>query len=482
MSEQQLKAATAMGTPVYCSHDQLVPIEKIYPNPENPNTHPDEQLELLAKLITRQGWRTPISVSTRSGYIVRGHARLEAAKMNGEKDVPVDYQDYDSDSAEYADLVADNRIAELAELDYDAVAKLVVERIDLDDFDVELTGYTVPEIGDIVHTYEEKKKAEEEGEDDTACSSEDGMRKPFGDERDDMPMKDLLLAHEMVMCMFSGGKDSIAQLQTLLEYGVPKQNIKVVTGPTPMDPPFLYEYILYVLDYIDKAYPGEGSLMDNFMETTLNGMTKEELLQYWEESLPHKGFPGRMNNWCNSIFKAEPFGQVQKQAAEKNWIVAIGNRGPESPRRARMITRGYWDKFPFCFPIFDFTEDDVLNKMAEKEIPLHPAYKHETRLSCMGCYQQGKKAWGRLQVYMPGIWRKCMRWFALAMKCDAFQKSQSWAADLINEMTHPYDESCEQGGYLNRYSYWWSYPESGVDTWGFPPGLEPDKMPEKVEG
>jgi len=95
---------------VYCAHDDIVEIGKLKPNPKNPNTHPQGQIEILAKIIQEQGWRQPIKVSNQSGYIVSGHGRYEAALFMGAEVVPVDYQDYESVAAELADLLADNRI------------------------------------------------------------------------------------------------------------------------------------------------------------------------------------------------------------------------------------------------------------------------------------------------------------------------------------------------------------------------------------
>jgi hypothetical protein len=68
---------------VNCAFDELVPLEKLVPNPRNPNQHPQSQVALLAKVIAHQGWRSPVVVSTRSGFIVAGHGRYEAAKVLG---------------------------------------------------------------------------------------------------------------------------------------------------------------------------------------------------------------------------------------------------------------------------------------------------------------------------------------------------------------------------------------------------------------
>lgn len=131
---------------VYCSYDEIVSIDELRPNPRNPNTHPPEQIRLLAKIITENGWRAPITVSTRSGYIVRGHGRLMAAKEAGLTECPVDYQDYESDEQELQDLIADNRIAELAEIDDELLGDLMAELEDAGE-DVELAGFTVEDLG-----------------------------------------------------------------------------------------------------------------------------------------------------------------------------------------------------------------------------------------------------------------------------------------------------------------------------------------------
>jgi ParB-like chromosome segregation protein Spo0J len=131
--------------PIFCAYDELVPIEKVIGNPRNPNTHPASQIELLAKIISSQGWRAPITVSTRSGFVVRGHGRLAAARLLRAESVPVDFQDYESEAAEYADLIADNRIAELAEMDMPSLADLLAE-LDTGAFDMDLTGFDATQL------------------------------------------------------------------------------------------------------------------------------------------------------------------------------------------------------------------------------------------------------------------------------------------------------------------------------------------------
>jgi hypothetical protein len=135
---------------VHCAHTRMVDPATLKPNPDNPNRHSAHQIQLLGAIIQEQGWRAPITVSKRSGLIVRGHGRLEAALLLGCESVPVDFQDYESDAAELADLLADNRLSELAELDDDDLKK-VIERLKEADpsFDTDLTGFLESDLAEL---------------------------------------------------------------------------------------------------------------------------------------------------------------------------------------------------------------------------------------------------------------------------------------------------------------------------------------------
>jgi hypothetical protein len=119
------------GVPVHCAYNDLADITTLVPNPRNPNQHPQKQIELLAKIIKNQGWRAPIKVSTRSGFVVRSHGRLLATQLLS---TCRDRQDYATEAEEWADLIADNRIAELSQIDEGLLASLLTE-INIGDFD-----------------------------------------------------------------------------------------------------------------------------------------------------------------------------------------------------------------------------------------------------------------------------------------------------------------------------------------------------------
>jgi len=119
------KKKMAGGVPVFCKFSEIVNVAELKPNPKNPNTHPQNQIELLSKIIMANGWRERIIVSNLSGMIVKGHGRYKAAIKAGLNEVPVEYQDYENREAEIKDLIADNKIAELSAVDDDIAADLM---------------------------------------------------------------------------------------------------------------------------------------------------------------------------------------------------------------------------------------------------------------------------------------------------------------------------------------------------------------------
>jgi len=127
---------------------KIVDIDSLVKNPKNNNVHPKEQIERLDKLIKHHGFRNPIIVSNRTGFIVAGHGRLESAKLAGLKEVPVMYQDFDNEASEYAYLTSDNAVASWATLD---MAMINSELLNFPDLDIELLGIedfevVVPEV------------------------------------------------------------------------------------------------------------------------------------------------------------------------------------------------------------------------------------------------------------------------------------------------------------------------------------------------
>lgn len=165
-----MKKTDTNGIAIYCNYEKLMNYDDLLPNPQNPNKHTIEQIKLLADVIRANGWRTAVTVSDLSGYIVRGEGRYEAAKVL-ECQIPIEVQHYGTQEQEMADLIADNQIAQLSSQDKEELATIFSE-MDLTALDKNATGFTEKEILEIQKTVNREVEAldlEEEKRDEEAA-------------------------------------------------------------------------------------------------------------------------------------------------------------------------------------------------------------------------------------------------------------------------------------------------------------------------
>jgi hypothetical protein len=142
------KPPLASGVPVHCHFDKIIPSADLKPYPGNWRKHPPRQLDRYERVICGDGakpgngWRRSIVVSSLSGCITKGHGAWQMATRRV-LDVPVEFQAYQNRAEEIRDLVADNKLADLAEDDETALQKLLSE---LDASELELAAVTSDEL------------------------------------------------------------------------------------------------------------------------------------------------------------------------------------------------------------------------------------------------------------------------------------------------------------------------------------------------
>lgn len=124
-------------------------VDAIIPYSNNPKEHPDEQVQKIASSIKNYGWDQPIVVDE-SNEIIKGHGRLQAAKLLDLDEVPVIKRTDLSDAEKRASRIADNKTAESDWSDDDLTLEL--EQLEQDDFDLDLTGFDEEEIDDLLET------------------------------------------------------------------------------------------------------------------------------------------------------------------------------------------------------------------------------------------------------------------------------------------------------------------------------------------
>jgi len=133
--------------------------------PYNPRKIDDKELAKLKRSISEFGYVEPIVWNERTGFVVGGNQRLKALRELGIEEVDVVVVDLD-DAKEKALNVALNKIS--GEWDFIKL-KDVLTDIDTGDFDIELTGFDLDEIENLI-TFD--KEPEEDNFDADAAIDE----------------------------------------------------------------------------------------------------------------------------------------------------------------------------------------------------------------------------------------------------------------------------------------------------------------------
>ena len=101
-----------------------VPVAELQFDPANAMTHPEDNLEAIKGSLQAYGQRKPIVVNRRTGHVEAGNGTLQAALSLNWTHLAVVYVDDDpATAAGFA--IADNRTAQLAEFDKDALGQLL---------------------------------------------------------------------------------------------------------------------------------------------------------------------------------------------------------------------------------------------------------------------------------------------------------------------------------------------------------------------
>jgi DNA modification methylase len=119
-------------------------IHELRPQVRNARTHLKRQIRQIAESIRRFGFCNPVLIDDTKA-ILAGHGRVKAAELLGFTSVPTVQLSHLSDADKRAYVIADNRLAEKAGWDRNLLVLELQGLIDIG-FDVELTGFEMPEI------------------------------------------------------------------------------------------------------------------------------------------------------------------------------------------------------------------------------------------------------------------------------------------------------------------------------------------------
>lgn len=136
------------------------PVHVLQANPRNARTHSKHQIRQIAASVREFGFTNPVLIDAKN-TIIAGHGRVEAAKLEGLELVPTIRLENLTEDQIRAYILADNRLAEKAGWDKEILAIELQHLLNIDDLDITITGFEVPEIDLIL----QEVRAEQDQED-----------------------------------------------------------------------------------------------------------------------------------------------------------------------------------------------------------------------------------------------------------------------------------------------------------------------------
>jgi ParB-like chromosome segregation protein Spo0J len=124
---------------------EVLPLAQLKPYPRNARTHSKKQISAIARSIERFGFNNPVLIDA-NDQIIAGHGRVAAAQQLGLAQVPTLRISHLSELDKRAYILADNRLAEKAGWDREALAIELGELAVLLTDGIEITGFETGEV------------------------------------------------------------------------------------------------------------------------------------------------------------------------------------------------------------------------------------------------------------------------------------------------------------------------------------------------
>lgn len=142
---------------------------ELHLHPENSNEHTEEQIKRIAKGIKHLGWGRPLVISSDNYILIGNGAYRSATEILHLTKVPYRRVKYKHNEPEaIALMTSDNKLAELSDWNYGKLGSNF-EELELQGFDVELTGFDEMEIDQINELIDHPTS-----EDEKSSKGEDG--------------------------------------------------------------------------------------------------------------------------------------------------------------------------------------------------------------------------------------------------------------------------------------------------------------------
>ena len=140
---EELPEARALGNRLQITYSKLADLKL---DPKNSRIHTKKQIGQISRSMEAFGFCVPILINSEQ-RVLAGHGRVEAAKLLGMTEAPTVRLEHLTEAQAKAFAIADNKLTENAAWDERLLGEQLKELSELNlDFNLEVTGFEVPEI------------------------------------------------------------------------------------------------------------------------------------------------------------------------------------------------------------------------------------------------------------------------------------------------------------------------------------------------
>ena len=238
---------------------EWVPLESLRPAARNARTHSNKQIRQIATSIQHFGFNSPLIVDNQD-RIVAGHARKDAAVLNGMREVPIIRVSHLSEAQIRSYMLADNKLAENAGWDRELLEielrelQVLLPEINLD---LGITGFEPAEV-------------------DSVLANSDSDRP---DPADDIPPIDKSNAIARPGDLFVLGRHRLLVGDARLPESYVTLMGKDVAVMAILDPPYNVR--------ISRNVSGRGRIKHGEFVCASGEMSKEQFIEFLKQNLLH---------------------------------------------------------------------------------------------------------------------------------------------------------------------------------------------------
>jgi len=434
---------------------KVVPIGEIKAYESNIKWHPVTQVRRIMYSIANYGWDQPIIVDE-DMVIIKGHGRRLAAIELDLKEVPVVVVTHLTDAEKKAARISDNKVSE-SEWDSKILWKEIKRSMNEDGMTVKDLGFSLSSLRSLFKDdYDldelgikptdkdvQKDKLEEEGIDedqDPTAAAIQTFVKPFtGDEAwmRRVPLIDYIDLHDRILVGFSGGKDSLCALIWCLENC---DREKVQPYFSNLGWGVDWPHAMVMVKMIEHKYD---------CKVIIGGPTDPNTPGRFEDLLLQYGYMDEVSCWVRNYIKIPSIEATMAylrdlRGGKDTTVTIMAARWSESANRRKLYSdRGYFTdsgKPHYASPVLLWDDQDICQFLDDRDIFLHPAYQHTSRMGCIICPHGDKKNSVNVRKKFPALWRQWIEWFGKgarrrkgAIKMSLFLKALASLDDLTED-------------------------------------------------